>query len=439
MARTVNDSLTIEADWETLDRGSPEERACFSALGIRCGETWLTQAEDAFVNRVRNKVHLSAYRLAEWLAWNWWRLRWEPRRRTDGWALAHRLTTIGGGYVWPNTTILSDGQRVALLARPTQRRPSEPLRYLCDAATFVPAPVFECAVDRFLAQVREQLRAERIDGTNLERLWADLVAERSDPVAASLRRFEALLGFDPDDADATVLANLRTDSEALGEPAMTEVAADHVAGPVPTSASLQQTAQSNGFDASPSSAVRLGPGVELPAQGLVAAWVRGAAAAKALRKQEHLGSAPLDGATLCRMAGVHEASLSSTATAPLSFALDHSDSSGRIVLRSRWPAGRRFDLARILGDRVAGARDRLLPATRVYTYRQKLQRSFAAELLCPFEGLEEFLAGDYSEDSQREAAERYQVSELTVSTILVNHDRIDRSGIEKDGETPSFA
>ena len=36
----------------------------------------MTEAEDAFVKRVRKEVYLSAYRLAEWLAWNWWRLRW---------------------------------------------------------------------------------------------------------------------------------------------------------------------------------------------------------------------------------------------------------------------------------------------------------------------------------------------------------------------------
>jgi len=85
----VTDTLAIEADWEVLQDGTPEERACFAAIGIRYGKLWLTQADDAFVNRVRDKVHLSAYRLAEWFAWNWWRLRWEPQSRAVDWALAH--------------------------------------------------------------------------------------------------------------------------------------------------------------------------------------------------------------------------------------------------------------------------------------------------------------------------------------------------------------
>ncbi|MDB5692613.1 MAG: hypothetical protein JWO81_1676, partial [Alphaproteobacteria bacterium] len=106
--------LAIETNWELLERGSPEERATFAALGIRFGDVWLSEAEDLFVGRTRRAVYLSAYRLAEWLSWNWWRLRWEPFRTTESWNLAHRLSTIGGGYVWPNVRIASDGERILL-------------------------------------------------------------------------------------------------------------------------------------------------------------------------------------------------------------------------------------------------------------------------------------------------------------------------------------
>jgi hypothetical protein len=67
----MNRELEICADWEMLQHAAPEERACVAALGIRYGSIWLTEAEDAFVKRVREQGHLSAYRFAEWLAWNW--------------------------------------------------------------------------------------------------------------------------------------------------------------------------------------------------------------------------------------------------------------------------------------------------------------------------------------------------------------------------------
>src|SRR5260370_13467765 len=99
-------TLNISAEWERLDEGELEERACFAALGIQCHDRWLTEGLDGFVNRVRQAPLLSAYHLAEWMAWNWWRLRWEPRSSAPEWAFAHRLTTIGHGYVWPHAPIL---------------------------------------------------------------------------------------------------------------------------------------------------------------------------------------------------------------------------------------------------------------------------------------------------------------------------------------------
>lgn len=77
--KMTNAHLHIEADWETLNEGAPEERACFAAISVNWGESCLTECHDPFVNRIRSGPLLSGYHLAEWLAWNWWRLRWEPR------------------------------------------------------------------------------------------------------------------------------------------------------------------------------------------------------------------------------------------------------------------------------------------------------------------------------------------------------------------------
>jgi hypothetical protein len=226
MGAQMSRALSIEADWERLNSPVPEERACFAAIGIRYHEIWLSEAEDASVKRVRQKVYLSGYKLAEWLAWNWWRLRWEPRRRSTDWAMAHRLTTVGGGYVWPNNTISSDGERVLITAQPTQPRPAEPLRYIASVATVVPAAEFEAAVDAFIEQVRGQLLAEGINGSNLEQIWSDVLSERSDDEAKRKRHFEALLGFDPDEANVNVIERLIRDSNELGELSTAELAAD---------------------------------------------------------------------------------------------------------------------------------------------------------------------------------------------------------------------
>ena len=68
----MTDRLTITAEWEQLDEGPPEERACFGAIGIQWDGKWLSEGSDGFVNRVRRAPMLSGYHLAEWMAWNWW-------------------------------------------------------------------------------------------------------------------------------------------------------------------------------------------------------------------------------------------------------------------------------------------------------------------------------------------------------------------------------
>src|SRR5882724_5990449 len=126
METKMSASWTIKTDWELLNGGSPEEQACFAAIGIQARGFWLTEGSDALANRLRQAPLLSAYHLAEWLAWNWWRLRWEPRSNAKDRFFAHRIAMIGSGYIWPNLTIFSDGQRTALMAKPTDERPQTP-------------------------------------------------------------------------------------------------------------------------------------------------------------------------------------------------------------------------------------------------------------------------------------------------------------------------
>ena len=421
--------LIITTDWERLDEGAPEERAGFGAIGVTWGDRWLTEGYDGFVNVLRKAPSLSGYHLAEWLAWNWWRQRWEPRSTRPDWAFAHRMSTIGHGYVWPDLTIFSDGERTALIARPTGGRPGTSYRYINDVAAMLPSADFEVAVDAFIETIRGKLRADGIATTNLDTLWDDVVAERRDPLLARRRRLEALLGAEPDDAGDGVLIGLIEEARGLGEAAVNELAAAHDdTGAILTIRELGEMAHANGYEASPRDGFYLRPGTGLPRAGDVAAWRRGAEAAQAVRQQAGLGLDPLSDERLSELAAIDRAVLDDRGVGScMAYALDESAGSGRVVFRSKWKTGRRFELARLLGDRVVGGHDdRLFPATRSSTYRQKMQRSFSAELLSPFQAVDSLLNGDYSEEAQQELAERFDVSPKTIWTLLVNHGRIDR-------------
>ena len=429
-------TIAITADWEHLEEGSPAERACFAAIGIKVGDTWLTEAEDAFVKRIRQQVHLSAYRLAEWLAWNWWRLKWEPRgvKRVD-WTSAHQLTSAGGGYVWPNLTFFSDGERMALISRATTRRNYEPLRYLTERMAVVGVTDFVVAVDRFIEQVLGQLSAESIESTNLAVIWNEVLEERAESDSSRWRQVEALLGYEPGDAPEDAVKSIIEGGAAVGVDGFTELAAARKDGEnVPNLMRLQSIAAAQGISSKPTDVVRL-PGEFGPASN-VPAWRGGAAAARALRKQENLGDGRLSSVRLTSLSGVGSEIILQPGPGPsFSFALDDSEASGHVVLRKTdWQTNRRFEVARILGDRIFSQKESLLPATRAQTYRQKWQRAFAAELLCPAESLIDMVDGDVSPESIESAAEEFEVAELVVKSLLADHELLDHDSIEASAE-----
>ena len=426
----------IVADWEALDEGGAEERSCFAALGIKASGVWLTEGRDALANRLRRAPHLSAYHLAEWFAWNWWRLRWEPRAPSDDWEFAHKIVNIGGGYIWPNITIFSDGERTALVAQATKERTDTPFRYITDFAAIVSSVDFEVEVDNFLGQVLERLDGDGINGSNLSRLWTDVSAERNNPELARIRKLEALMGKQPDElSDATAIA-LVDDSNRFGESAVNELAADLGRGQVSSVRSASELfaiASSHGFSARPADGVRLAgqPGGDAH-RSQTAAWLLGASVAKSLRDQQRFGDAKIGNNQLTELIAVDRRAVEAQETTGLgiSFLVNGENNEGRVGLRSKWESGRRFELARLLGDELMYASGKLFPATRAYTYRQKAQRSFAAELLSPFAALSNMLQGDFSQEKQLDVAEYFGVSEITIRTQLMNHRLLEREDLE---------
>ena len=429
--------LDIALAPELLDEGSLEERAAFGLFTIRTQYGSLTEGFDFHLDGYRQGPLVSGYHAAEWFAWNWWRLRWEPRSPAADWSLAHRMTSIGEGYVWPNITIFSDGVRTALISNPSSRPDAKPFRYVGAVSAITSSTLFEAALDAFVPRILGRLREQGVQETNLDRLWRDVLSERADPEIAKRRRLEALLGRDPESVKDDAIEILLADAARLGERALDEVAAEAARGaPVLTAAAFEQLAQDRGYGANARDVVRLAPDRRPQVSADVPAWRIGADTAQALRAQERLDGEAISDDRLARLSGTRVATIEERGVAglPLSFALDTANGASRVVLRSKWATGRRFDLARLLGDRLIAAGGALHPATRAYTYRQKAQRSFAAELLSPFEAVDEMLAGDYSLERQQDVAEHFDVSPMTIDTLLKNHGRLEREGFDADFE-----
>ena len=429
----TDSNLLITLTPALLDEGPDYEKSAFGLLEIRAAGRALTAAvsDDFNGSRYAGGPYVSGYHLAEWLVWNWWRLRWEPRLPTDrtpplDWDLSHRMSDIGAGYLWPNVTISCDGFQCDLLSERSDETDTPSFYYLGAPMVTVSASAFEQVVDQFTTFILDRLQSDGIADSNLHTLWNDLTAERNDPELTRFRRVEALLGFDPDEIDESRIENLLNDADLLGENALRELATG-AANDIVSAAQIIDATAEVGFDVNSRDALRLNYPLGMQ-WGQTAAWRIGVAAAKAVRQQSGLSEQPVSDHRLADMAGTSVSSITSLqCTNKSSWIFRPAQGSTRVALRQWRKTGRRFDMARLIGDMLFSEERFTLfepcaPATRSYSYRQKAQRAFAAELLSPWETVHAMLGNDHSPENQERVAEYFEVSPLTIGTLLINNE-----------------
>lgn len=426
MEKLVTSTFAIHRQWESALHDLPEVRHTVAALKIVVGTDVITRNEDEWAQTVRDDVRLSAYPLALWLASSWWRLRWEPVPKAvpdRSWRMAHELSAAGYGYVWPRMLFASDGEVVNVWAMPSRADSRAVVRYLTRSFHAVAAVDFERTVDEFINGVLARLDAAGVERTTLHDLWREISEERGEESLSVQRRLEALLGFDPDESPEGLLEAFERLIPRAGLAAIEEIApACASADPAGMLKQVLCAADAEGLKgriALPQEALDTTTSLAGPG------WRRGRELARRLRHSLALDGRAVPDAVLCELLGLRTdraMELRGTIRPVLAMAVrEKGGAELKFVLRKRNRHGRRFELARFLCDyAVAGQADSWLPVSDAKTSRQRTQRAFAAEFLCPFEALAEFMAGDFSLDAVEEAAERFEVGAATVQTQLVN-------------------
>ena len=293
-------------------------------------------------------------------------------------------------------------------------------------------------MDLFIETVIQWLGDSRVSGTNLQVMWSELVQERSEPEATRFRKVEALLGRDPDVVDAKDVENWLSDVDSLGENALLELAT----GPYATFLSAQQIvdiSRSDGFEIKPDDGIKIpelligGQGDTPSLLGNVAAWRIGVMAANAVRKAASIGDELISDNSLAEMVGTSRHVVrSSKCTNSVSWVFNQDGRRAHLALRSSRDTRRRFDIARLLGDRLFSDQmytsdEPLVPATLSYSYRQKAQRAFAAELLSPWETVLVMLRNDQSEENIDRVSDHFKVSARTIENLIRNNGGVSRN------------
>ena len=278
-----------------------------------------------------------------------------------------------------------------------------------------------------------RLNDKGLENTNLHCLWQDLTQERQQKEIARHRKFEALLGYDADEVDEVLIANRLVDANRFGDDALAELTATETGGATPHNGStwsqeIEDQARS-GFDMNAKDALCLVNPDNIPLYGHPHAWKFGESLAQALRQQEDLGDQCIPHDRLAAFAGTVNDIItnSSRRAGNISFVLNGGNGCAKPALRPGRVTGRRFELARLIGDhlvhtQIESTNEHLYPATISHSYRQKMQRAFAAEFLCPFQAVKTMVGHDLSEEKQAEVVKHFKVSPMTVRTQLVNNN-----------------
>ena len=262
---------------------------------------------------------------------------------------------------------------------------------------------------------------------------------KNDPEYTEWRKLEASLGYETDEAPSELMENLFAEYDRYGATAIQELAAHSKNNSLWHLHAVTEDIQDRGtpMQVPQHDDIR---GIlpnqtenheELP-------WQRATRTARNARDAWGLPEGPVTNEKLSEIFGIrltnqpHEA-LGNTQRLPFHAGIRNEGTSDRflISLDQRHINSRRFTLARLAADclNIQG-NEQLLPATRASTSRQKFQRAFAQEFLCPTEDLMDFLEGTpMGDDDINEAAAYFEVSPLTIKTTLVNKGYLEREQV----------
>lgn len=413
---------------------SVEEQVTYAALGLSVGQTAVLRHEDLIELRpIQERINVSSYPLAQWLVANWWRLRWEAALPDSAsalhkhdWQMSHSMGAVGYGYDWPDLTFTSDTQSITLqhkLHESTLGR----IKYLQAFSASVDASQFQQAAFSLIEQTVQQLDAQGVQATNLHHAWAALQQELGNTDSFRYRQLEAQLGFDIDESDEGYISRLLQAETQFGSTAIDEVAQAEKDN---TLQALQNVRKQLSSSKSTISFKETTLKTELQTQA-EQPWEKGRRMAQALREVWAIDSDKLSNEQIADRLHANKNLWAELSQKEGSLAVAHTQTgcTSTIVLGKSRPEAQRFMLARLVGDHLFAANTKdMLVCTTGKTYRQKYQRAFAQELLCPYSALVSWLnTVQPNEEAISQAAEYFAVSPLLVQTVLVNKGHLHSS------------
>lgn len=427
--------LHITHEWNSYDDARAEVGETTARVGIFLDSYCLTRNEDVWSKTIRDQMHVSLYPLAMWFASCWWRLHYEVLPDSTrvvpshDWRMSHEMAAANMGFVWPKIMFSADSDRIQIWAQSSQSNKEESTRFLngLSHAQSIPKEQFTHEISSLIGSVLARLHEVGCKDSDLAALWGFIAEDLKNPLELRKRRLEAELGFDPENCPEDLISEAIGLEEKIGFSSFSELTGAYAENAENRLFAMQELVQADGLEGKPNDVLDFS--IEDTGQ---APWEAAVSAARELRLKLGDADGALESSTLRGLLGLSEVGLKDwtpIGRPKASVAGPDRNKAMKIVPRKTHPIAQRFELARFVGDYVrATKKDRhsWLVSADLSTSRQKFQRAFAAELLCPINSLATYLDGDFSETALEDAANHFIVSEKTVDSLLVNNGYFPR-------------
>ena len=412
-------SVRFRFDWVDAPP-APDERAhtTMAELSIRVGNVTITDVLDRPHRINRDHVVVPLCCVAEWLTCNWWHIFHEvedTREQKPDFEARHDLAFAGDGFVLPRLAMAPTPERMRLRWSP-YKPPHAPIEFVAEEGeTDVARADLEGQCRNLIEAALERLRSRGIDSGAFADEWTAI--NTLDPDERAFARAAALLGVDPfgvSDHVADAITGLWEGADpSLRDDALAAASADSVprmSAWLTRSLEALERAESGGD----------WPVIRqaLPQGTAAAPWEQGYDLARTARNRIGAGDGRFD------FPPTGPLSLRWSETQPPSariHGLTAADApSCMTALRSE--TGKRFLLARALGDYLDRSEPGPALLSSLATNRQARSRAFAAEFLAPAESLRRRLNGGPVEpETVDELGIEFGVSSLVIRHQIENH------------------
>lgn len=407
-------------DYEWCDDAEPSSdrvsQYTMARVRIEAGGQAVTSLYDRYLKDNRDHVFVPLAHVAEWMAANWWHLWYEAAdvsgEQRPGFLARHDLADAGNGFVLPRVTFVPVGDRTRVRARRWSPMHA-PIEFRAECDVMLERDDVEQEFRSLIGDVIQRLKAKRTPFESLESEWRAI--ESLDQEEREFCQAVAITGLDPFDLDAQTADRIARAWNQM-DPAIREDAL----GAAPERSldeiknwsdrcleSAEQGRSGDSWQSIRQAVRRGGANGDLP-------WQIGYHDARAVRCELGAASGRFDFDDAGRL-GIWSGEAESPSRRI--HGIVASESPSCVMIRKPKP-GKRFLLARALGDYIGRGEPAPAILSSLDTGRQARSRAFAAEFLAPAAWLRNHVSGAESVDG--EAVDEL-AAELDVSSWVVRH------------------